>query len=516
MAKMLLLTGVALVATGALAAFAPATHRGSTQQSAQRRGPGPMCRRAPVLGALAPETKQPPTQQQRRGAAEDLKTFDAAESATDSAPPPPLVSPPPPPLVASPTIAPVAERGTVASEIAVTGSRRSASARSVPVAPPPPPGIAPMPRQDFGPPAGLLTAGDHDDLLNPLLYARYANRARRDLGQRIAAIPRVDTRNLLTVAVEDEAGRAAPFVPVTLTCADGNTLTLSTLADGSVAFFPALDRLGQRVRVTAGGTSRLVELGGPGGERQTMVSASPSRPVRKFDLMIALDTTGSMGDEIQYLKSELRSILANIAHRHPGLDVRVGLVAYRDIGDSFVTRTYPLTNDLSALQESLGSQYADGGGDMPEAMEQALARAVAQDWRSDAVKSMLLVADAPPHDENVARAFAITEAARARRIQIVPVAASGVDDSAQYFMRAAAAATQSRYIFLTDDSGIGNPHAEPDVDCYRVTRLDRMIEQVLSGQIAGRRFDPAPNEVIRAVGRSDHGRCILPPRFDVQ
>ena len=232
--------------------------------------------------------------------------------------------------------------------------------------------------------------------------------------------------------------------------------------------------------------------------------------------MIALDTTGSMGDEIAFLKAELRSILANISRRHPGLDIRVGLVAYRDIGDAFVTRTYPLTSDLPALQASLSRQFADGGGDMPEALEQALARAVGQNWRPDAVKSMLLVADAPPHDENVARAFAITEAARARRIQIVPVAASGVDDSAQYLMRAAAAATQSRYIFLTDDSGIGNPHAEPDVDCYRVTRLDRMIERVLSGQIAGRRIDPAPGEVIRAVGRSDRGRCLLPPPFEIQ
>ena len=87
-----------------------------------------------------------------------------------------------------------------------------------------------------------------------------------------------------------------------------------------------------------------------------------------------------------------------------------------------------------------------------------------------------------------------------RRIQIVPVASSGVDDRAEYFMRAVAAATQSRYIFLTDDSGIGNPHAEPDVDCYVVTQLASSIRRVLAGQISGQRVEPIPAEVIRVTG----------------
>jgi len=51
------------------------------------------------------------------------------------------------------------------------------------------------------PPAGLLTAGDHDDLLNPLLYARYVARAARDLGQTVSGLPRVDTRRALTISV---------------------------------------------------------------------------------------------------------------------------------------------------------------------------------------------------------------------------------------------------------------------------------------------------------------------------
>jgi hypothetical protein len=302
------------------------------------------------------------------------------------------------------------------------------------------------------PRSGLLTAGDHDDLLNPELYASYAGRFLQ--GSRIRDLPRVDTRRVLTVAVQDEAGRPVPFARVTVMCADGNSLSLATVADGTAVFYPGLDRLGRSVRLNvAGAAGRSVSLAeAQGSQRHSFTLRSGAAPIRKFDLLLAIDTTGSMGDEIAYLKSELRQILADIKRTHPALDIRLGLIAYRDEGDIYVTRTYPFESNLEAMQANLRSQYADGGGDYPEAMDLALARAVAQDWRPDAVKSLLLVADAPPHDENIGKAWRAAEAARAKRIQIVPLAASGVGDTAEYVMRAMAAATQSRYIFLTDEA----------------------------------------------------------------
>ena len=65
---------------------------------------------------------------------------------------------------------------------------------------------------------------------------------------------------------------------------------------------------------------------------------------------------------------------------------------------------------------------------MPEAVDQALARGVDQDWRDGALRTLLHVADAPPHDDRMRLAFDAAEVARAKRIQIVPVASSGVDD----------------------------------------------------------------------------------------
>jgi uncharacterized protein YegL len=339
----------------------------------------------------------------------------------------------------------------------------------------------------------------------------------RDLGQQVANLPRVDTQQTLTVEVRDSSGRPAAFVPVRVDCADGNAIELATLADGKVVLFPALDRLGRRVTLSIPGGRREVVIGdGAGGQVQTLVARSPARPVRAMDLMIALDATGSMGDEIDFLRSELQAILQQLRQDHPGLDLRVGLVSYRDVGDEYVTWTLPLGSNLQATQARLGQVEANGGGDMPEAMDEALIRAVGQDWRPGATRSLLLVADAPPHDDKQGIAFAAVEAARARRVQIVPVASSGVDDRAEYFMRAAAALTQSRYVFLTDDSGIGNPHAEPAVDCYVVTSLASAIRRVLASQIGGVRIEPRPAEVVRTSGRYDHGRCVLPSDFRVQ
>jgi hypothetical protein len=487
---------------------------------AAAQGQEPLCRRPAALPPLPPEPRVVDQQQQRR--------LDGPVYAPSMEAPmaPPLPPPPPPPPMMPEPMAPMSSADAEGAEsaIAVTGSRIRSSS-SAPSASSPPAvvddrmgeaRILPYPhRPRPQPQSGLLTAGDHDDVLNPELYASYAT----GFFQRsnLRDLPRLDTRRVLTVAVHDQAGRPVPFARVTIHCGDGNSLSLATVADGTAIFYPGLDRLGDRVRVAVpGGAARTIELTGAGSQRQGFTVRSGGVPVRKFDLMLAIDTTGSMGDEIAYLKSELRTILADLRRSHPGLDIRLGLIVYRDLGDDYVTRTFPFTANVESMQANLRAQYAAGGGDYPEAMDLALARAVAQDWRPDAVKSLLLVADAPPHDENIGKTWRAAEAARAKRIQIVPVAASGVADTAEYVMRAMAAATQSRYIFLTDDSGIGNPHATPAVDCFLVTRLDRLVRRVLDSQISGRRVEPREGEVIRSVGRYDNGKCILPPDYPVQ
>ena len=131
-------------------------------------------------------------------------------------------------------------------------------------------------------------------------------------------------------------------------------------------------------------------------------------------------------------------------------------------------------------------------------------------WRTTSQKIILLVADAPPHDDDIQTTWNYVLQARSQQIHIVPVAASGVDDSAEFLMRAMAAATHSRYLFLTDDSGVGNSHAEPTIDCYVVTRLNNTIARVLDSLISGERIEPEVNDVIRTSGIYDQGVCQDP------
>jgi hypothetical protein len=474
-----------------------------------------LCRRAPALVPLPPEAAPKPNAPRWESRSDTVTAVDAPLP-----PPPPAMEPvPPAPPAPSPEIAVTGTRvegkrsaATAVDAISARDVGRfpdaSVSADLVPTS---------SPHQGPAPQAGLLTAGDHDDLLNPELYARYVTNFLKT--ETLKGVPRVDTGRVLTVEVKDGAGRPVPFANVTLTCADGNTLTLGTVADGTAVFFPGLDRLGSKVTLSVaragqreGGREVAIDPA-PGQQRQTVTLGDSAPAVQRFDLALVIDTTGSMGDELDYLKAELGSILADIGSRHPGLDIRLALIPYRDKGDEYVTRTFPFTRDLGSTQANLRAQVADGGGDYPEAVEQAMTRAMMLDWRPDAIKSLLWVADAPPHAEDVPTAWAAAEVARDKRIQIVPVGASGVGEGAEYIMRAMAAATQSRYIFLTDDSGIGNPHAPPAVDCYLVTRLNALIRRVLDAQISGRRVEPGDQEVIRAVGTYDHGRCVLPPDF---
>jgi hypothetical protein len=503
-------TVIAAMLAGSFSVPVDASQRRHAQS--ERQG---FCRAPAVLPSLAAEALPEQRRIGRRGGYIDRRGVEGPVPMAVPAPPPP------PPAPSAPSMPPAAEAAR-AGDVVVTGTsvRERAEAGSPEAgvgdaARTTPPFILPSPGPQPQPQSGLLTAGEHDDLLNPQLYARYVEQS--NLGQRIRDLPRVDTDRVLTVRVTDSRGRPVPFADIRVTCSDGNSITLKTQADGNVALFPDLDRLSRTVRIAA--TVNGTALGRPlgvevhnqaGGQQVNFVSPRSAAIVQRLDLALVIDTTGSMGDEITYLQSELAGIVNAIRRNHPGLDLRVGFVFYRDLGDDYVTRTVGFDGSISRVQAALAQERASGGGDYPEAMDQALIRAAGLNWRPDAVKSLLLVADAPPHDDLYGRTWTAAEHLRARRVHITPVAASGVADEAEYAMRAMAALTQSRYLFLTDDSGIGNPHAAPAIDCYYVTRLDALLRRVIDSQLSGRRIEPSDNEIIRQVGRQDNGRCILP------
>ena len=295
---------------------------------------------------------------------------------------------------------------------------------------------------------------------------------------------------------------------------DGPLVALSTSSDGLARLYPDLDALPDEFDVTV--TDRLgdtietltVRPDELDGSRTVAVSLpATGAPPAALDLALVIDTTGSMGDELEYLKAELSSIVGRIADASPGIDVRVGIVVYRDDGDDYVVRSADFA-DVGAARGALAGERADGGGDYPEAMDRAMEAMLDLGWRDDAVRVALLVADAPPHADRARATFDAALRARSGMIHVVPVAASGVADEAQYLMRAMAAVTQARYLFLTDDSGIGLPHDEPDIACYLVTRLDGLIVRTVRSLAEGARVEPSEDEIVRRVGEYDGGRCL--------
>lgn len=101
---------------------------------------------------------------------------------------------------------------------------------------------------------------------------------------------------------------------------------------------------------------------------------------KALDLMFVIDTTGSMGDELRYIKSELKGIINRVKRIHPETSIRYGLVVYRDVNDDYVVRNYPFQTSLAKMETLLAKQTANGGGDYPEALDAAVEKAVRANW----------------------------------------------------------------------------------------------------------------------------------------
>ena len=206
-----------------------------------------------------------------------------------------------------------------------------------------------------------------------------------------------------------------------------------------------------------------------------------------LDVALVIDTTGSMGDELEYLKVEIRDIAEGISEQFPGVDQRWAMVVYRDRGDAYVTRSVDFEG-LDAFVDDLGKQRAGGGGDMPEAMDQAMIASSNLSWRpsEDTARMVFLVADAPSHAGEGARRYADALLDhRAAKTAIYPIASSGVAGMAEAEMRLAAKITGGQYIFLTNHSGIGGHHEEAHVDSYKVESLHDAMARMIRDELGG-------------------------------
>ena len=170
-----------------------------------------------------------------------------------------------------------------------------------------------------------------------------------------------------------------------------------------------------------------------------------------LDVVFLIDTTGSMGDEIERIKASLLGVTQKLRNLDREFDLRYGAVLYRDINDAYVTKAHPFTRDLEKFDAALQTIKAQGGGDTPESLNQGLAVAVdGMEWRDGAAKVVFLIADAPPHMDyqNDVSYGKSLEAAIARGIRIHSVAASGLDEAGTVVFRQVAQFTRGKFIFI--------------------------------------------------------------------
>ncbi|HEV7279233.1 MAG TPA: vWA domain-containing protein [Pirellulaceae bacterium] len=139
-----------------------------------------------------------------------------------------------------------------------------------------------------------------------------------------------------------------------------------------------------------------------------------------LDIVIVFDSTSSMGGEIDEVKSQIQRIGETLVKLVP--KTRISVCTYRDdaASDGYDAKGLPLTSDIVEIRKYLSGITANGGGDIPEAVEAGLQWAVENnDFRQGSRKVILLFGDAPPHREDVETAVGIASAFHIRQKGIV-------------------------------------------------------------------------------------------------
>lgn len=200
------------------------------------------------------------------------------------------------------------------------------------------------------------------------------------------------------------------------------------------------------------------------------------------DIAFIVDATGSMSDEIDFLKDDLLNIIQR-ASSVTDKQIRTAALFYRDEGDEYVTKCEDFNTDPEKTLKFIRKQSAGGGGDYPEAVHTALEEAL-QDlsWGEDNyARVAFLLLDAPPHYQQdvISSLQKSIKLYAANGIKIIPIAASGVDKNTEFILRLMAIFTDGTYTFITNHSGVGDDHIIPTIGQYQVEQLNDLIVRLI-------------------------------------
>ncbi|RYZ37622.1 MAG: VWA domain-containing protein [Myxococcaceae bacterium] len=199
------------------------------------------------------------------------------------------------------------------------------------------------------------------------------------------------------------------------------------------------------------------------------VQAQGARP--EIEVAFVLDTTGSMGGLLEGAKQKIFSIASRIAKGKPTPHLKLALVAYRDVGDAYVTKRFDLSDDLDAVFAELRKLQADGGGDSPEHVGRGLGEAVSLlQWNQnrEVMKVIFLVGDAPPAQREAAWDFKLWSKRAKERHIVVNTVRCGGDDATEVSWRYVAKLTDGTFDSIDAAGGMVAVATPFDAELSRV------------------------------------------------
>ena len=343
--------------------------------------------------------------------------------------------------------------------------------------------------------AGVLTAGEWNDL------ERWGFWSQLMTGNRYGEMSdywRFYTSRRVAVRVADAVGKRLPGVPVVLE--KGQKAVWSTLTDNLGEASLWIDPF----QAEAGTDDLAIIINGvrqSGAPKVTTWNeqqeeadvnfyqiGNAKAPEKKADIAFIVDATGSMGDEIAFLKKDLMNILDRVKGGQGDIELRTGTVFYRDEGDDYVTKYSQFTDDYRQTIQYIAMQNARGGGDHPEAVHTALETGLQNlDWNASArARIAFLVLDAPAHQDHQGVIESLQRSIESYAkygIKIIPVFCSSPTKECEFMCRYFSILSGGTYVFLTDDSGVGGDHIEASVGDFQVEALNDLLVRLIAKYI---------------------------------
>lgn len=292
------------------------------------------------------------------------------------------------------------------------------------------------------------------------------------------------TNNLIKISFSNKI-----YAEITLLDESGNEVyTVIPDATGNCYLFPQWDAIQYQISVKYWERTTGKEI-----VEKHFVSSSITLNIdglenkrENIDIMFVVDTTASMTDEIDFLKNEIKKVVEEVTSENT-VSIRVAILLYKDENELYKTLYSDFTTNIDEQVEFLANKIAYGGGDYEEAVADAFEEAVSKNWTSkDSTNILIHFADAPCHDDEINDWYNASLKLNQKGVRTISVASSGINKKTEYLMRSMSLITNGTYVYLTNDSRIGDEHMDATIEFdFVVEYLDECLVRLINGYHTG-------------------------------